>query len=133
MEVSETAAVDALARHLKLSDAESEQLAGVRTAAILRHDLPLKRAGEGVVQREPEELDHRQGTLRVRILDAEGLPSRPDGSACQPYVTVANVQLTGRRVRKTDSKVVGPDVSWQEVFDFADTSACAQADVPLSR
>ena len=121
-------AVAALARNLKLSDGDTEVLAGLRTAAVLRHDMPLQRAGEGIGRRDPEddELDHRQGTLRVRIISAEGLPARPDGSACEPYVTVANVQLTGRRVRKTTSKV-GVDASWHEVFDFERTSACAQA------
>jgi len=113
-----------LARHLKL---DGEQLAGVRTAAVLRHDLPLQRAGQGTASRDPDDkdLDHRQGNLRVRILEAEGLPNRPDGAACEPYVTVTNAELTRRRVRKT-APGAGSDVRWDEAFDFEGTSACAQ-------
>ena len=48
-------AVTALARNLKLSDGDAENLAGLRTAAVLRHDLPLQRAGETVGSRDPED------------------------------------------------------------------------------
>ena len=39
---------------------------------------------------------HQPGSLRVRLLEAEGLAARADGSACEPYVTVSVAELTRR-------------------------------------
>eukprot|EP00965_Chrysotila_dentata_P187120 6171926-Pleurochrysis_carterae.AAC.3 len=118
-------------KQLKVPQTQAEeaadQLAGVRTTSLLRYDAPIQRAGVAAASREPpiEDEDFTPGFLRVRILEADGLPNRPDGSCCQPYVTVANTQLTGRRVRRTDA-ANGPCAVWGQSFDFDNTSASAQ-------
>lgn len=125
-------AVSALAaHHLKLSDeVVANLLAGVNGAAELRHDLPLERAGQISPHPQSEE-DFRQGHLRVRVLEANGLASRPDGSPCHPLVTVTVAELTRRRTRRCSSFHTGPEVAWQEFFDFEETSACAQVVVDV--
>uniref|UniRef100_A0A7S0Q0P8 C2 domain-containing protein n=1 Tax=Coccolithus braarudii TaxID=221442 RepID=A0A7S0Q0P8_9EUKA len=127
-------AISDLSQHLKLSAKQSEQLAGVRSAALVRYDLPMTKAGLGSASRERADMDDddfRQGTLRVSVLQAEGLPLRADGGECAPYVTVSVAELTRRRVRKTTTPVCGVDVMWGEAFDFALTSACAQVVVDV--
>lgn len=75
---------------------------------------------------------HQPGSLRVRLLEAEGLAARADGSACEPYVTVSVAELTRRRTRRTDAKRgVGGVVAFEEAFDFEATSACAQVVVDV--
>ena len=115
--------------HLKLSDAAVGVLAGVHGAAVLRYDLPLERAGQ--ISSRPQEADHRPCNLRVRILEAEGLPTRPDGTPCQPRITVTVAELTRRRTRRATPSGTGPSVSVNESFDFEETSACAQVVVDV--
>ena len=123
-----TQAVTALgAQHLKLPDAEvGKLLAGVDGSAALRYDLPLERAGQSSSQPESSELDHRPGNLRVRVFEANDLPSRPDGTPCQPFATVTVAELTRRRTKKCSHVGAGPSVEWDDCFDFEGTSACAQ-------
>jgi Ca2+-dependent lipid-binding protein len=99
---------------------------------VLRYDLPLARPGEaaGTSSSLTAAADHAPGNLRVRIIEAEGLAARADGSRCEPYVTVAVAELTRRRVRRTASARGGAYV-WQEAFDFDATSACAQVVVDV--
>ena len=94
---------------------------------VLRYELPLARAGASAGPGLPslDEADHRPGYLRVRIIEAEGLAPRSDGSPCEPYVTVAVAEFTRRRTRRTAAGA-GPNVTWAEAFDFEGTSACAQ-------
>ena len=75
--------------------------------------------------------DHRPGNLRVRIVEAEGLATRADGSACIPYATVTVAELTRRRTRRTRTAGPGPSVTWGEAFDFDAASACAQVVVDV--
>ena len=65
------------------------------------------------------------GSLRVRVLAAEALPLRADGCACEPYVTVAVVEHTRRRIRRT-VRASGSEAEWNEFFDFDRTSDAAQ-------
>ena len=132
MPLSQAAAV--LGSGLKLSAAESERLAGVRTATMLQHDLPVQRLGAGTAAQDPEptEAAAAVGTLRVRVMDVEGLPSRPDGDPCAPYVTVAVTELTRRRVKRTSATDArGPDARWDEAFEFEGTSSDAQVVVDV--
>ena len=100
---------------------------------VLRYDLPLARAGEavGASGLTDASADHQPGNLRVRIIEAEGLASRADGSACEPFVTVAVAELTRRRTRRTAAASRGPNVKWGQAFDFEGTSACAQVVVDV--
>lgn len=109
-------------RHLKMD--VGSLLAGARSAALLKYDLPLERVGQPTGLGAED--DHRQGNLRVRVLEGESLPARPDGSACEPVVTVTVGELTRRRVRRTDPGASGPAVVWGEIFDFDGVSASAQ-------
>ena len=121
-----TQAVSTLGAQLKLSEAEvGKLLAGVDGSAMLRYDLPIDRAGQSAVQPESE-LDHRPGNLRIRVLEANDLPVRPDGTPCQPFATVTVAELTRRRTRKCSAAGAGPSVEWDDCFDFEETSACAQ-------
>ena len=94
----------------------------------LRYALPLERAGEaaGAAARGGDKMDHRQGSVRVRVLEAEGLASRADGSPCEPYVTVAVAELLRKRARRTVARARGPNAVWEEAFDFEGVSACSQ-------
>lgn len=116
--------------HLKLSDAAVGLLAGVNGAAVLRYDLPLERTGQSSPRAEGE-ADYRPGNLRVRILEVEGLPTRPDGSPCQPTVVVTVSELTRRRSRRISPDGAGPSVSLDKSFDFEETSASAQVVVDV--
>lgn len=72
------------------------------------------------------------GKLRVRVVEAEGLPARADGSACEPYATVSVTELTRRRTRRTRTPARGPSASWvHEAFDFDATSIEAQVVVDV--
>jgi len=104
----------------------------ISDAKVLRYDLPLARPGEaaGASSSLTAEADHTPGNLRVRIIEAEGLATRADGSHCEPYVTVAVAELTRRRARRTACARAGSNV-WQEAFDFDATSACAQVVVDV--
>jgi Ca2+-dependent lipid-binding protein len=94
---------------------------------VMRYELPLASAGEAAgASSSLADADHTPGNLRVRVLEAEGLATRADGSACEPYVTVAVAELTRRRVRKTSAAVRGADVRFDEAFEFDATSAAAQ-------
>ena len=96
-------------------------------ARVLHYSAPLERAGEAAASLgSPAELDHRPGALRVSILEAEGLAARPDGSPCEPYVTVSAAELLRRRTRRTRACVRGKDVTWGESFEFDGVSACSQ-------
>ena len=132
MPLSQAASV--LGSGLKLSAAESERLAGVRTATMLQYDLPVQRLGAGTAAQDPEptEASPVVGTLRVRVMKAEGLPSRPDGEPCAPYVTVSVTELTRRRVKRTSATGArGPDASWDEAFEFEGTGSDAQVVVDV--
>ena len=107
---------------------------------VLRYDLPLAQAGAAAGASSSSLLgalggadaNFEPGSLRVRVLEAEGLAPRSDGSACKPYVTVAVAELTRRRTRRTDSKPSsGGSVSFSQAFDFEDTQACAQVVVDV--
>ena len=104
-------------------------LAGARLAAVIRHDLPLKYAGKGDALAR-EDADLRPGSLRVSILEAEGLPARPDGSACRPHVVISVAELTRRRCRRTAS-LSGPTPEWNESFDLDEVSGSGQVVVDL--
>ena len=104
-------------------------LAGARSAAVIRHDLPLKYAGKGDAPAR-EDADLRPGSLRVSILEAEGLPARPDGSACRPHVVISVAELTRRRCRRTPS-LSGPTPEWNESFDLDEVSGSGQVVVDL--
>ena len=104
-------------------------LAGARSAAVIRHDLPLKYAGKGDALAR-EDADLRPGSLRVSILEAEGLPARPDGSACRPHVVISVAELTRRRCRRTAS-LSGPTPEWNESFDLDEVSGSGQVVVDL--
>ena len=104
-------------------------LAGARSAAVVRHDLPLKYAGKGDALAR-EDADLRPGSLRVSILEAEGLPSRPDGSACRPHVVISIAELTRRRCRRTMS-LTGPTPEWNESFDLDEVGGSGQVVVDL--
>ena len=119
-----------VSHHLKLTDAESTRLAGARTAAILRHDLPVQYAGEGESTREALLPAGEPGNLRVSILEAEGLPKRPDGSSCSVHVVVSVAELTRRRARRTAS-LSGPSPGWHEVFDFEGVSGTGQVFIDM--
>ena len=96
---------------------------------VLRYDLPLARPGDGagaVTTGVALDADHRPGNLRVRLVEAEGLATRPDGTACQPYATITVAELTRRRTRRTRAPGPGPTVAWGAALDFEDASACAQ-------
>ena len=94
------------------------------------------------------------GLLRVRVLEAEGLPRREDGSVRVPFAAVAVNELTRRRTRRTCAKAAqplgssrgaadggseptGPErpggcaASWGEAFEFEGTGAAAQVVVDL--
>ena len=103
-------------------------LAGARSAAVIRHDLPLKYAGKGGEAREDADL--RPGSLRVSILEAEGLPARPDGTACRPHVVISVAELTRRRCRRTMS-LSGPTPEWNESFDLDEVGGSGQVVVDL--
>jgi len=62
------------------------------------------------------------GTLRVHVLDAEGLSSRDDGSARQAYATVSVTDFSKRRTARTSVVEGASMVTWGETFDFEDTS-----------
>ncbi|KAL1522982.1 hypothetical protein AB1Y20_017945 [Prymnesium parvum] len=118
-------------QHLNLSDDSVAQLlAGVAGSAELRYDLPLLRAGQAAAPLD-EELDHQPCNLRVRVLEASGLPPRPDGSPCRPVVIVTVAEFTRRRTRRCSAKGVGPAVEWNECFDFEGASACSQVVVDV--
>ena len=104
-------------------------LAGARSAAVIRHDLPLKYAGQGG-ELEREDADLRPGSLRVSILEAEGLPARPDGTACRPHVVISVAELTRRRCRRTMS-LSGPTPEWNESFDLDEVGGSGQVVVDL--
>ena len=89
-------------------------------ATKLRHDLAA----------EAEDVDLRPGSLRVTILEAEGLPSRPDGTACQPHAVVSVTELTRRRTRRTTS-LEGPAPEWNQSFDLDDVGGSGQVVVDL--
>jgi len=125
-----SAALTSLSHHLKLTEAESTRLAGSRTAAILRHDLPVQYAGEGASTREALLAAGEPGNLRVSILEAEGLPKRPDGSSCAVHVVVSVAELTRRRARRTAS-LSGSNPRWHEVFEFDGVSGTGQVVVDL--
>ena len=93
---------------------------------VLRYDLPLASVGSsaGTVLGDVN-ADFRPGALRVRVLEAEGLALRADGSDCEPFVTISVAELTRRRTRRTTIAGRGPNVEWAEHFDFEATSACA--------
>lgn len=101
---------------------------------VLRYELPLARpggaAGAARLSSIDADADYRPGNLRVRVLQAEGLPARSDGSNCEPYATVAVAELTRRRTRRT-AAARGTDVEWGEAFDFDAASACAQVVVDV--
>ena len=100
---------------------------------VLRYELPLARVGEAAGSSgfaADADADHRPGNLRVRVLQAEGLPVRADGSACEPYATISVAELTRRRTKRT-SVGSGSSVEWDEAFDFESTSACAQVVVDV--
>ena len=100
---------------------------------VLRYDLPLARPGEaaGALSLATDaDADYRQGNLRVRVLNAEGLPARADGSACEPYATVVIAELTRRRTKRTRT-ASGSTFEWGEAFHFEATSACAQVVVDV--
>lgn len=104
--------------------------------SVMRYELPLAKTGEAgaasSVSGLPLDADHRPGYLRVHVLEAEGLASRIDGTACKPYATVAVAELTRRRTRRTSAAAgEGPSVQWGESFDFEGTSACAQVVVDV--
>ena len=87
---------------------------------VLRYDLPLARPGEaaGALSLATDaDADYRQGNLRVRVLNAEGLPARADGSACEPYATVVIAELTRRRTKRTRT-ASGSTFEWGEAFHF---------------
>ena len=100
-------------------------LAGARSAAVIRHDLPLKYAGKGDDALAREDADLRPGSLRVSILEAEGLPARPDGTACRPHVVISVAELTRRRCRRTMS-LNGPAPEWNESFDLDEVGGSGQ-------
>lgn len=104
-----------------------------RSAEQLRYELPLERAGEAAGGSREADLaaDHRQGSLRVRVVEAEGLARRADGAPCEPYVTVAVAELLRRRTRRTSGAARGPVARWGEAFDFDSVSACAQVVVDV--
>ena len=109
--------------HLKLTDAESTRLAGARTAAILRHDLPVQYAGEGESTREALLPAGEPGNLRVSILEAEGLPKRPDGSSCSVHVVVS------RQRRRADA--LGAPPRSPGPFDFEGVSGTGQVVIDM--
>ena len=99
------------------------------TVQVLRYDLPLARPGEGAGALKSGlalDADHRPGNLRVRIVEAEGLATRPDGNACMAFATVTIAELTRRRSRKTHAPGPGSSVAWDAVLDFEDASASSQ-------
>ena len=101
---------------------------------VLKYELPLARPGEGAaasVASVPLDADHTPGNLRVRVVEADGLGTRADGTACEPYATVSVAELTRRRTKRTRSPGPGPTVQWGEAFDFEGTSACAQVVVDV--
>ena len=61
------------------------------------------------------------GTLRVHVLDAEGLSCRDDGSARQAYATVNVTDFSKRRTARTSVVEGASTVTWGEIFDFKDT------------
>ena len=71
------------------------------------------------------------GTLRVHVLDAEGLSSRDDGSARQAYATVSVTDFSKRRTARTSVVEGASMVTWGETFDFEDTSMHALVVVDL--
>jgi Ca2+-dependent lipid-binding protein len=71
------------------------------------------------------------GTLRVHVLDAEGLSSRDDGSARQAYATVNVTDFSKRRTARTSVVEGASMVTWGETFDFEDTSMHALVVVDL--
>ena len=105
-------------------------LAGARSAAVIRHDLPLKYAGKGDDALAREDADLRPGSLRVSILEAEGLPARPDGTTCRPHVVISVAELTRRRCRRTMS-LSGPTPEWNESFDLDEVGGSGQVVVDL--
>jgi hypothetical protein len=116
--------MEAAALHMpQIGDARSD-------VTVLKYDLPLAKVGDGAATSAasglPLNADHRPGNLRVHVVEAEGLALRADGSACEPYATVAVAELTRRRTRRTAAPGRGPRVAWGESFDFEGTSACAQ-------
>ena len=130
--VATDGAIEVLSTRLKLNKSDAEALAGARSASIVRNDdrAALTAAQSGAASRDAEAADDdfRPGYLRVRVLEAEGLPSRPGGAPCDPYVVVALCELTGRRARRTAARVGGAAPSWNESFDF-DVRTCALAQV----
>ena len=65
----------------------------------------------------PHTADTDSGNLRVRVVEAVGLPPRADGTAYEPYTTIAVTDPTRRRTRRTGA--------WGEAFDFERASARA--------
>ena len=104
-------------------------LAGARSAAVMRHNHPLTYAGQGG-ELAQDDADLRPGSLRVSILEAEGLPARPDGTACRPHVVVSVAELTRRRCRRTTS-LSGPAPEWNESFDLDEVGGSGQVVVDL--
>ena len=100
---------------------------------ILRYELPLSRAGDAMDALSTDTdagADHRPGSLRVSVLQAQGLPMRCDGSACEPSVAVTIAELTRRRTQRTVT-ARGATVGFNESFEFDSTSACAQVVVDV--
>ena len=48
------------------------------------------------------------GLLRVRVLEAEGLPRRHDGSVRVPFAAISVNELSRRRTRRTKATAAGP-------------------------
>ena len=111
--------------------AETELLAGARTTTLLRNDLAAKIVGEAAAANDAPASEPVVGTLRVRVLEAEGLAARPNGAPCVPYATVAVTELTRRRTRRTSAAASGPAASWDEAFEFEGTSSDAQVVVDV--
>jgi len=111
---------------------DPELLAGATTTTLLRNDLSAHLVGAAAAAADgcPAD-DPVVGTLRVRVLEAEGLATRPGGAPCVPYATVAVTELTRRRTRRTSAAASGPTASWDESFEFEQTSSDAQVVVDV--
>lgn len=74
------------------------------------------------------------GTLRVQVLGADDLPTRANGTACEPYVTIAVNELLRRRTRRIGKpgRCSATSVSWADEwveFERTSESALVVADV----
>ena len=126
--------METLTRSLRLSEMDSKHISdtsGIQLASQFQQTSLIRTCDADQDYCEAD-TDDSIGYLRIRVIDAEDLPRRADGSATRPYVMIAVNEFTRRRVRRSaesnqdDACVFWGNRGQGEVFDFDHTNANAQ-------